>query len=254
MDVSQNGAADYLNAAHPQAGSFTAVNKPETSTSADLGWRFYADRISASVDAYATNFHNKQVSGYDENSGQTVFTSLPNVHMRGLNAEGSLKLSQQFTLYGSYTYTVAHQQDDLNSGSDGIYHTAGKTLTNTPLNAGYVRVHFREGPLWASLDAKYRGAVWGDWSNSEKVGGYTTFNLNTGYDLPDFSSEFRKPYIKLNMFNLMNHRAFTWASSQPFLSSGTEYDANGTKLYTSPATYSVLEERTFMVTFGASFF
>ena len=35
-------------------------------------------------------------------------------------------------------------------------------------------------------------------------------------------------------------------------SAGTQYDVNGTKLYASPATYSILQERTFMVTFGVS--
>jgi iron complex outermembrane recepter protein len=253
--LAQNGAADDLNAAHPDPGySFSAVNKPETATSADLGWRFYTTRVSASIDAYAVNFHNKQVSGYDENSGQTVFTNLPSVHMRGLNGEASVRLNRQFTLYGSYTYTVARQQSDVNSGGDGIYYTSGKTLTNTPRNAAYLRLGYKQGPLWASLSAKYRGAVWGDWSNSEKVGGYTMFNLSAGYHLPDFSADFTKPFIKLNVFNLTDHRAFTWASSSPFLASsaGSEYDVNGTKLYASPATYSILQDRTYMITFGVS--
>lgn len=255
--LAQNAAADYFNEAHPYPGhSFSAVNKPETATSADLGWRFYTTRVSASVDVYAANFHNKQVSGYDENSGQTVFTNLPNVHMRGLNTEASVKLDDQFTVYGSYTYTVARQQSNVDTGGDGIYYTRGKTLTNAPRNAAYVRLHFHQGPVWASLSAKYRGAVWGDWSNTEKVGGYTTLNLNAGYKFQDFSDGLRKPYIKLNLFNLTNRKAFTWASGSPFLArtAGTVYDVNGDELYPGDATYSVLEKRTFMVTFGASFF
>ncbi|BFI95278.1 MAG: TonB-dependent receptor [Rhodanobacter sp.] len=248
--LAQNGAADYLNQAHPTNGSFGAINKPETSTSADLGWRFYTTRVSASIDAYAANFHNKQVSGYDENSGQTVFTDLPSVHMRGLNAEGSVRLNHQFTLYGAYTYTVARQQADVNAGGDGVYFTKGKTLTNTPRNSGYVRLGYKQGGLWASLSAKYRSSVWGDWSNTEKVGGYTTFNLSAGYHLPDFSTDFTKPYIKLNVFNLTDHHAFTWASSNPFLASSNS--ATNPAAYASAATYSILEERTYMITFGVS--
>lgn len=253
--LAQNGAADYYNEAHPDPGySFSAVNKPETSTSADLGWRFYTQGFSASVDAYAANFHNKQVSGYDENSGQTVFTNLPNVHMRGLNGEASVKLSRQFTLYGSYTYTVARQQDNVDAGGDGIYWTRGKTLVNTPRNTGYLRLGYKQGGLWASLSAKYRSAVWGDWSNTEKVGGYTTFNLSAGYRFRNFSSDFTRPYIKLNVFNLTDHHAFTWASSSPFLASsaGTVYGVDGKKLYGEAATYSILQERAYMITFGVS--
>jgi len=247
--VMQNDASTYFDGAK-------APTKPETSTSADLGWRFYTTRVSASVDAYAANFHNKQVSGFDENSYQTVYTSLPNVHMRGMNAEGSFKLNPLFTLYGSYTYTVSRMQTNTDTIGDGIYWTKGKTLTNTPRNAAYVRLGYKQGPVWASLNAKYRGAVWGDWSNTEKVGGYTTFNLSAGVHFPDFAAGFRKPYIKLNVFNLADHKAFTWASSSPFLASsaGTVYGADGEKLYATPATYSILESRTWMVTFGASFF
>lgn len=253
--VLENGAAAELAVIDPYPGhTYTAVEKPETSTSADLGWRFYTDRVSASVDAYAATFHNKQVSGYDDNSGLTVYTELPNVHMRGLNGEGSVKLNDEFTLYGSYTYTISRQQDNVDAGSDGIYFTKGKTLTNTPLNAAFTSLNYRQGPVWASLNAKYRGAVWGDWSNTQKVGGYTTFNLNAGYDFSDFSTWLRKPYIKLNVYNLTDHHAFTWASSSPFLASTSDASGNN-KLgqYYSPATYSILEERTWMVTVGASF-
>ena len=68
------------------------------------------------------------------------------------------------------------------------------------------------------------------------------------------AADFTKPFIKFNAFNLTDHRAFTWASSSPFLaaSAGTEYDVNGTKLYASPATYSILQDRTYMITFGVS--
>jgi len=242
--LAQNGAAAYFAEKYDPENPNTKINKPETSTSADLGWRFYTNGFSASIDAYAANFHNKQVSGYDDASGQTVYTQLPSVHMRGLNGEASLKLNRQFTLYGSYTYTVARQQANVDAGDDGIYMTKGKTLTNTPRNAAYVSLHFHQGPVWAGLSAKYRSAIWGDWSNNEKVGGYTELGLNAGYKFHDFSPNFRKPYIKLNVSNLTNRKAFTWASSAPF-TSGLSY---------SPETYSVLEKRMWMISFGASFF
>ncbi|WP_239537908.1 TonB-dependent receptor [Dyella mobilis] len=251
----ENGAAAQLAMIDPYPGhEYSAIEKPETSTSGDLGWRFYTDRVSASVDAYAAVFHNKQVSGYDDNSGLTVYTNLPDIHMRGLNGEASVKLNDMFTVYGSYTYTIAHQQDNVDAGNDGVYYTRGKTLTNTPLNAGYMSLYFHEGSVWANLNAKYRGAVWGDWSNTQQVGGYTTFNLDAGYNFADFGSFLHKPYVKLNLFNLTNHQAFTWASSNPFLASTSDASGNN-KLgqYYSPATYSILEERTWMVTIGASF-
>jgi len=235
----------------------TLPNKPETSTTADMGWRFYGERISANVDAYASNLNNKQVSGFDQATALTVYTQLPKVHMRGLNAESSFKLDDHWTVYANYSYTRALMQGNLDSLGDGIYNTKGKTLLNVPKNSGYVAVDYGNGPFWASLSAKYQGAIWGDWSNTERVGGYATIDLGTGWNFDDFSPWFRKPYIKVNLFNLADRKALTYAGNvSAFLASNPAKikDANGTTLYASAPYYSILQERTFMVTFGASFF
>jgi iron complex outermembrane receptor protein len=234
----------------------SVINKPESAVTVDLGWRFYGERFSANIDAYGSNFNNKQVSGFDQNTGLTIYTSLPKVHMRGLNSESSFKLDDNWSVYGSYAYTQARIQTNVNSLSDGIYYTSGKSLINTPRNTANVSVNYNEGPFWASLNAQYSSSIWGDWSNTEKVGGYTTFNLNAGWKFNDFSSWFTKPYIKLNVFNLTDRKALTFATSNSFLASnpsGTK-DINGTTLFSSTPFYSLLERRSFMVTFGASFF
>ncbi|WP_460878575.1 TonB-dependent receptor [Rhodanobacter koreensis] len=253
--VLQNGASASYPGQTAPTGSF--LNKPETASTADLGWRFYNDTFSASVDAYASNLNNKQISGFDEVSFATVYLSLPKVHMRGVNTEASYKITPSWTLYGSYAYTKATLEDDLNSSGDGIYATQGKTLLNTPKNIGFVRLSYDQGPFWASLDEKYRGPIWGDWSNTQKVGGYATLNLSAGWKFQDFSSWFTKPYIKLNMFNLADRQALTNANNiGAFLAANPTNikDQNGTTLYASEPYYSLLEGRTVMVTFGASFF
>ncbi|MEP6898682.1 MAG: TonB-dependent receptor [Rhodanobacter sp.] len=254
--VLQNAAAAYFPGQTTPASTFLGV-KPEKSTTADLGWRFYNDTFSASVDAYASNLVNKQISGFDETTFATVYLSLPKVHMRGLNTEASYKVTPNWTVYGSYAYTKSTLEANLDSLGDGIYNTDGKILLNTPKNIGYVRVGYDQGPFWASLDAKYRGPIWGDWSNTQKVGGYSTLNLNAGWNFPDFSPSFRKPFIKLNLFNLTDRQALTNANNiTAYLATNPAKikDENGTTLYASEPYYSLLEGRTVMLTFGASFF
>lgn len=246
------------------------VNKPETATTYDLGWRFYGRQFSANVDAYASILNNKQVSGYDKNTGQNVYLAIPTLHNSGLTVESSYKITPDWTVYASYAYTKSIMQSELNTDTispgaginpknlgDGIYNTRGKTFLNTPLNSGFVRLGYDHGPLWASLDAKYRGAIWGDWSNTEKVGGYTTINFSAGWRFSNFSSWFKKPYIKLNAFNLADRKALTFASNLgSYLAANPNNikDVNGTTLYPNAPYYSLLEGRTVMVTFGASFF
>jgi iron complex outermembrane recepter protein len=253
--VLQNAAAANFPGQTLPDSSF--LNKPEKSTTADLGWRYYDDKVSASVDAYASNLTNKQISGFDELSFATVYLSIPSVHMRGLNTEASYKITSDWTLYGSYAYTKSTVETDLNSSGDGIYNTAGKTFLNTPLNTAFVRVSYDNGPFWASLDEKYRSSIYGDWSNTEKVGGYATLNFSAGWKFPDFSTMIHKPYIKLNLFNLTDKQALTNANNiGSFLAANPNKtkDQNGTTLFASAPYYSLLEGRTVMVTIGASFF
>ena len=252
--ILQNAAV--ANAPGQTTPASNLVNKPETATTADLGWRYYDDKFSANVDAYASNLNNKQISGFDEVTFATVYLSLPVVHNRGLNTEASYKVTPNWTLYGSYTYTKSTLETNLNTSGDGIYNTEGKTLLNTPKNIGYVRVSYDQGPFWASLDEKYRGPIWGDWSNTQKVGGYATLNFNAGWNFDDFSSFIHKPYIKVNLFNITDRQALTNANNiSAFLASNPDKikDVNGTTLYASEPYYSLLEGRTFFVTFGASF-
>jgi Outer membrane receptor proteins, mostly Fe transport len=251
----QNGAV--ANAPGQTTPASNLVNKPESATTADLGWRFYNDTFSASADAYASNLDNKQISGFNEATFATVYLSLPKVHMRGLNTEASYKITPNWTVYGSYAYTKSTLVGNLDSQGDGIYSTNGKILLNTPKNTGYLRVSYDQGPFWASLDEKYRGPIWGDWSNTQKVGGYATLNFNAGWHFQDASSWFRKPYIKVNVFNITDRQALTNANNiTAFLATNPTKikDRNGTTLYASQPYYSLLEGRTFMVTFGASFF
>ncbi|MHC1481189.1 TonB-dependent receptor [Frateuria aurantia] len=251
----------------PIAGSLynpvftSAVNsgigsQPESAWTYDLGWRFYGSRVSAVVDAYASNFTNKQVSGYDQNTFQTIYLSLGGVHMRGFNGELNVKLSDDWSIYSSYAYTQAIMQSDLNSGGDGIYYTKGKTLINTPRNLLNVGVSFHHGPVWASLSSRTSSAIWGDWSNTQKAGGYTTMNFNAGWNFHDWGF-MHKPYVKINGFNLLNRQAFTFAgNTSAFLASNPNgiKDVNGSTLYASAPYYSLLEGRSGMITVGASFF
>ena len=253
--VLSNAAAAVAPGQTRPAGDF--INKPSTAITADLGWRFYADDFSASVDAYASNLNNKQISGFDEATANTVYLSLPKVRMRGFNTEASYKITPNWTLYGSYAFTKATLQTDLNAFGNGIYSTKNKTLLNVPKNLGYLRLAYHDGPFWASLDGKYRGAVWGDWSNTEKAGGYTTFNVNTGWNFGEVSGWLRKPFIKLNLFNVTDRRALVNANNvSAFLASNPDRikDVHGTTLFASLPNYSLLQGRTLMVTFGASFF
>jgi len=221
---------------------------PETAWTTDLGWRYYDAKWAISADFYNSNFNNKQISGYDQVFG-TVYTTIPKSKLQGFNGEASYTISDAWKTYLSYTYTKAIDKSNLFAGSgDGTYPTNGKTLANTPRNLLRTTLQYSDGPIWAALDAQYTSSRFGDYMNTEKVGGYTTLNLNAGYKFPDMGVA-KEPYVKLNFLNILDRQAFTNASSISLLAPGS-----GSPLFASSPFYSLLQPRAFVVTVGAKFF
>jgi iron complex outermembrane recepter protein len=264
--VLQNAAVlDYYEA-NPSELAFSKItpaqlaaigsNKPEVADTVDVGWRYYADRLSASVDAYASNLKNKQLSGYDNASSETVYLSVPELHQRGVNTEASFKLIDDYlTIYGSYAYTKSTFAADLDTIGDGYYPVNGKSFLDTPKNSTYLRLSYDHGPLWASLNAQYRSSFWADWMNTESAGGYTTLDFNVGWRFPDFGPGLMKPEIKINMFNLTDKRALTFDSATTVLAEKGPLDPHtGASLYAAGAYYNLLEPRSYMLTVSASLY
>jgi iron complex outermembrane receptor protein len=231
-----------------------ANNKPESADTVDLGWRYYAGPVSASADVYASNLKNKQVSGYDEASGQTVYVTVGHLRQRGLNAEAAYKFTPELSAYASYALTKSTIGDNTETIGDGTYATAGKSFVNVSKNTFNLGGSYNHGPFWASMNASYRTGFWADWVNTEKAPGYTTFNLNTGWNFPDFGAWFKSPKLKVNVTNLTDRKALTFASATNFQAvKGVKDPVAGTDPYISAATYNLLAPRAFMVSLSGSF-
>jgi iron complex outermembrane receptor protein len=261
----QNAAVLAFYEANPSEISFSHItpaqlaaianNKPELADTVDVGWRYYTDSLSTSIDAYASNLKNKQVSGFDNATANTVYLVVPELHQRGVNAEASYKIYDPLTLYGSYAYTKSTFAADLDSIGDGYYPVRGKSFLDTPRNTGYVSLKYDHGPLWASVAAQYRSSFWGDWMNTERAGGFTTLDFNTGWRFDDFASWLTKPEIKFNVFNLTDKHALTYDNTTTLLATkGPKDPRSGAALYPGGAFYNLLEPRTFMITIKASLF
>lgn len=231
------------------------IPEPESAWTHDIGWRFYGDRLGMSSMLYQSNYENKQMSSYDRDSALTTYISIPKVRMRGFNTEASYALTDNLKLYGSYTYTQAEVRSaTLSVGtSSGTYAYAvgGKQLANTPKNLANLRLSYTYGDFWVTLKGRYSGSRYGDYMNTERVGGYTTFGMDTGYTFGDWAW-LKKPSIKLNLYNLTDKRAITWATSMQVLAASGASEYPGV-VSTGTPYYSVLESRAFGVTFGASF-
>jgi iron complex outermembrane recepter protein len=218
---------------------------PEEAWTYDLGWRFYGDRVGASVMVYQSDYKNKSISSYDEDDN-SIYITIPKVQMRGFNGEASYRLGDNFKLYASYSHTEAEMKSAY-SYSGLNYPTDGKQLPNTPKDLFTLSLNYDVGAFWAALKTRYSGARYGDYMNTEKVGGYTTVGFDAGYTFQNWGWA-KKPYVKVNVSNLTDRKAITWASSTTLMAVG---DDDFTK--TGTPYYNVLQPRAVIFTVGASF-
>ena len=263
--ITQNNAVIQFYQQNPGEAGYSGItdaqlstvsnNKPESADTVDLGWRYYAGALSASADVYGSDLKNKQVSGYDEASGQTLYLSVPKLQQRGLNAEAAYKITPDLSVYASYALTKSTIGTDTSTIGDGTYATRGKSFVDVPRNTVYLGSSYSHGPFWASLNANYRGSFWADWVNTEKAPGFTTFNLNTGWNFDDIGSFLKSPKLKINVTNLTNRKALTFVSPTNFQANKGPLDPTTGKdpSYISAATYNLQAPRAFMVSLSASF-
>ncbi len=237
--------------------SNSSTSKPETATTHDLGWRFYGQRYGMAAMLYQSNYDNRQMFGYNQDLAMSTYIWIPKVRMRGVNWEGSYAFSKQWKGYISYTRTEAEVRSRglIDTGDDGRFPLYGKQLANTPKDIATARLSWSNGTFWASLKAKYSGSRYGDYMNTEEVGGYTVASLNAGVHLPDFGV-LKKPSLKVNVFNLFDRKAFSYAGTEWVSKAG--YDANpelakDNDWYYSNPYYGVLSPRSVSVTLSGSF-
>ncbi|QAU23364.1 TonB-dependent receptor [Dyella sp. M7H15-1] len=232
--------------------------QPEMSWNTDLGYRFYGDTISASADVYHSNYFNKQEVGFTA-QGNEYYTTIPHMDMRGFNGELSWMFLPNWTVYSSYTYTQAKIRGNLDGGlgdaydgGNGVYPTDGRNMPDTPRNIGNISLGYDDSRIWATLNGRVTSSLYGDYANTESVGGFTTFNFSAGYRFGDWGW-LKKPYIKLNVTNLTNREAFSYVYSATLLSKSPTAAALSQYLYASAPTYGLLQPRAYVVTFGTTF-
>jgi iron complex outermembrane receptor protein len=264
--ITQNNAVIQFYQQNPSEVPFSGIspaqlavianNKPESADTVDLGWRYYGSAVSASADVYGSNLKNKQVSGFDDASSQTVYVSVPKLQQRGFNAEASYKAYKDLSLYASYAFTRSTIGNDTETIGDGTYATRGKSFVDVSRNTFHLGASYDHGPFWASLHASYRSSFWADWVNTEKAPGFTTLDFNTGLNFDDFATWLRAPKLKINVTNLTDRKALTFASATNFQANKGVADPTTGKDpgFISAATYNLLAPRAFMVSLSASFF
>jgi iron complex outermembrane receptor protein len=227
--------------------SFSTVN-PETSVNYDIGYRYTSDMVNASVNAYNTQFKNRIVTSFDQEQGISIDRNIGSVNVAGVDAEASIQLMPELSIYTSASYThsrvSAGPQAIILVGSGGApINLAGKTLVETPDWTLSQRYEYKWRGLTLGFGGKYVGSRFATDNNDYKVPGYFTADADITYDLGEIG--WTGSYLKVNGYNLFSEKYLGSISSKPcFIPTLPSSSACG-----SLPTFVVGSPQTFQVTF-----
>lgn len=175
----------------------------ETSTNFDLGYRVQNKDTTFSGSVFVVNFKDRIAAAWDPVSLSSLDYNVGNVTMKGAEIELGQKLNQNFSVYGSLTYTESLMKQDLKVSTTLTEATAGKQMPDTPKILAALALSYKEGPWFGQITAKHTGKAFSTLVNDQSMDAYTLWNLSAGYKLPE-TAFFKSPEIRLNVDNATN--------------------------------------------------
>lgn len=176
--------------------------EPETGKTMELGYRFRAPTVMASVSVYDTKIKNRIVSTVDPTDTSTYLDrNVGAVEIKGVDGQVQWRVDEQLTTYLSAAYTDAKLQDNLYV-SGGYAQTAGKQLVETPKWTVAGRLTYDIGKFQLGVQGKFVGDRYITDVNDVKVPHYTVWDADIRYNLG--GDGWKTSYLQLNITNLFD--------------------------------------------------
>ena len=221
---------------------------PESSTNWDLGYRYAGEKFSASGSLFFIDYRDRLAVAYDPVAGLAKRDfNVGDSTTRGIEFESAWRFQPNWSLYSSLSYTRSRINDDLRTDVGSWEATAGKQFPDTPNWLAGLSLQYREGPWTASVSAKYTGARYATLVNDQSIGGFTLVNVDASYRLPP-TAFFRKPSLRLNIYNLFNTDALYLNASN-----GASFTTRAQGSGGEAPLYYIGAPRTFAVTLASDF-
>ncbi|HYZ62004.1 MAG TPA: TonB-dependent receptor, partial [Acetobacteraceae bacterium] len=166
---------------------------PQQTLNYQVGATWQRDAITLSGDLYWIDFRNRIASQVV--SGTTIYFNGGGAIYRGIEAEGTLRLSGGLSLYANGT------------ANDAYYKNSGIRVAATPEKTAAVGPLYDRDGISALLIAKYVGAQYGQDTpvNAYPIKPYTTVDFAAAYTLPILNG--RRLDFKLNVNNIFDNHS-----------------------------------------------
>jgi iron complex outermembrane receptor protein len=200
----------FANGVGTSTGQLPLTVKEETSINLDVGARYKGDMFRGSVVAFYNKFKDRIASSYDPSTTLTHDFNVGDSNTKGLEIEAGTVPIAGFSAYGSLTYTRSVLESDMPQGATAApYPTAGKQFPDTPKGMAGLSLQYANGPYLLNVAGKYTSPRTLTLTNDVVIPGFTTFDLNAAWKLPNPSGNgFKNPIVRLNVSNIFNRQYF----------------------------------------------
>ena len=217
----------------PVWDSMSATLRPETSKSAEGGYRYVSRTVQLSLSGYYMKFDNRLLQykpcatagGGCANS----FHNAGSVTSRGAELGVLWKPLPWLSWYNSASLNKTTYDDDLSwvVGADTVLlPTAGKQQVDTPKVMLASLLSVKQGGFFASVQGKYTGRRYYTFTNDQSFPGVFTADLGLGYDFGEVGP-LKGAKLSLNVTNLTNKRYAANFDNSVFAPSDSGILANG---------------------------
>ncbi|WP_339930953.1 TonB-dependent receptor [uncultured Brevundimonas sp.] len=213
--------------------------EPEKTNSYDLGYRYQSSGLIASFALWHTDYSNRILRTFDEAANLFLTRNIGEVTLRGFDGQIGFSPFENFSLYGSVTYTDSEVQNDLPNGVVGgvpvFLPTAGNQLVETPDWQYAMRADWKLGDWDLGIQGKYVGERFANDINTEVAPSYTLWDLDVRYTFNSIGAP--NWWMQVNVTNLLDE----------------EYLADISTSTSGSAQYQLGAPRTAMVTLRTAF-
>ena len=208
------------------AGGKTLTLEPETSKTVEAGWRFRFPNpaITGVAAVYYVKFDNRLIgtsTGAGIVGNPTILANAGGVTSKGFETAATWKITDAWSLFGSYAYNDSTYDDDVKDPSTGAVtqRISGKTTVDTPKHLLNAEIAYDQNGWFAKLGAHYTSKRFFTYTDDQSVPGYTTVDLSAGYRF-EGDGVLKGLEVQANVTNLFDKRYVSTIGSNGFGYSG----------------------------------
>ncbi len=161
--------------------------KPEVSDTFELGYRFSAGGFQGVLAGYHVKFKDRLFAvpvGAGILGNPSALSNVGGVTTKGIEAAGSYRFGNGFSLFASYSYTDSRYDDDTVDGDGHVVAlTRGKAAVDTPKHMIKAEAAYDDGSLFGKVSVNYMGRRFFTYENDQSVPSQTLVEASLGYRL-----------------------------------------------------------------------